>query len=231
MKNEELPKEFEWCRKSLYNIQAELACYPITNDMPLLDGFEEKIYEINGTRTKWAAKSGFNVLEQNFWTASPNRPFVLTGTVGERWTAKLSNISAYDVNPSSIGITPITISTKNPSEQEFLVALNIPKGTITEIIPSSAFLSNGMIDRSQIMVANSPNSLISHHNGDYVVAKHIPGCPEYMQLPESERNTIEAAKLYDPRIINGTIMQNTYDHAKTKAEIIDIYKQSYSRKK
>lgn len=88
------------------------------------------------------------------------------------------------------------------------------------------FLDDGTFDESQVRVANSKNSLVSHNGGDYVVAKHIPGEPEYMQLPEDERNTREAAKLYSPRIINGSVMQTTYDHALTQEEIITKYQLS-----
>lgn len=223
MVNVQLPEGFEWCRKTKYDVQAELACYPITEIQPLLDGFEEKIFNINGVETRYAVKSGFNVLEQNNWTTSPAKPFVLTGTVGERWPVKPSNMSAYDIDLATISIDPVTISTKDPSEQEFLVAVNIPEGMSARVVPSWAFGNDGTIDESQIMVANSDTSLVSHNGGDYIVAKHIPGQPEYMQLSEEQRNSVEAAKLYDPRIINGSVMQTTYDHALTQSEIVEKY--------
>lgn len=226
MDNIQLPEGFEWCRKAKYDVQAELACYPIAENQPLLEGFEEKMYDINGIETRYAVKSGFNVLEQNNWTTSPSKPFVLTGTVGERWPVKPSNMSAYDVDPATISIYPVTISTKDPSDQEFMVAVNIPKGMSSIVIPSWAFADDGTVDETQIMVANSESSLVSHNEGDYIVAKHIPGQPEYMQLPEEQRNSIEAAKLYDPRIINGSVMQTTYDHASTQEEIIAKYQQT-----
>ena len=47
-----------------------------------------------------------------------------------------------------------------------------------------------------------------------------------MELPDDIRNTKEAAELYDPRIVNGSIMQSTYDYAKTKDEI----RKKYSKK-
>lgn len=230
MENMQLPKGFEWCRKAKYSVQVELACYTITETQPLMKGFEERTFIIDGVEKKCAVKSGFNVLEQNSWITSPTKPFVLTGTVGERWPVKQSNISAYDVDPTTIGIEPMTIFTKNPSQQEFLVAINIPEGISTKVIPSWAFGSDGTIDESQIMVANSDSSLIGHNGGDYIVAKHIPGQPEYMQLPEEKRNTREAAKLYDPRIINGSIMQTTYDHAPTQLEITEKYLQGKMKK-
>lgn len=223
MENIELPEGFEWCRKTSYDVQAELACYQITDDYPLLDGFEERMFNINGIETKFAVKSGFNVLEQNNWTTSPDRPFVLTGTVGEKWPVKPSNMSAYDVDSSTIGLKPVTISTKDPSAQEFLVAIYIPEGISVKIVPSWAFADDGTFDESQIMVANSESSLVSHNGGDYVVARHIPGQPEYMELPENQRNTREAVKLYSPRIINGSVMQTTYDHALTQHEIVTKY--------
>ncbi len=136
MENQNLPEGFEWCRKAKYEVQAELACYQITETQPLLDGFEEKSFEVNGAKTEYAVKTGFNVLEQNHWTTSPDRPFVLTGTVGERWPVKPSNMTAYDVDMTSIGIQPATISTKDPSEQEFLVAVHIPMGQSIEVVPS-----------------------------------------------------------------------------------------------
>lgn len=223
MENIQLPEGFEWCRKAKYNVQAELACYPITETQTLMDGFEEKMFNIDGVETKYAVKSGFNVLEQNSWTTSPNRPFVLTGTVGERWPVKPSNMSAYDVDPATIGIIPVTISTKDPSAQEFMVAVKIPEGMSAKVVPSWAFGEGGIIDESQIMYANSESSLVSHNGGDYLVAKHILGQPEYMQLPEEQRNSVEAAKLYSPRIINGSVMETTYDHALTQSEIVEKY--------
>lgn len=219
MKNEVL-KKLEWCRKAKYEVKAELGCYCITEEGPLLDGFERKV--IDGE--KYAVKSGFNVLEQNSWTTSPKRPYILTGTVGERWPVKESNLSAYDVDPEIIGIEPITISTIDPSEQEFLVAMFIPEETTEKVIPSWAFLDDGTIDETQIMIANSEFSKVSHNGGDYLVAKHIPGRPEYVELSDEERNCKETAKLYQPRIINGSVMKTTYDHAFTKEEIINKYK-------
>ena len=224
MENKELPQGFEWCRKSKYEVQIELACYPLTNELTLQEGFIEKEFEENGVKTKYAVKEGFNILEQNSWVTSPQRPYVITGTAGERWPVKLSNLSAYDVDPSTIRIEPITVSTKDPSEQEFLVALNIPETTTAEVIPSWAFKDNGTIDETQIMIANSPSSMISHNQGDFIIAKHIEGQPDYLELPEEIRNTKESAILYDPRVINGLIMAKTYDHAQTQEEIKDKYK-------
>lgn len=226
MENIELPVGFEWCRKAKYNVQVELACYQITDEYPLREGFEEKIFAVNGVETKFAVKSGFNVLEQDNWITNPERPFVITGTVGERWPVKPSNMSAYDVDLTTIGVEPITISTKDPSEQEFLVACYVPEEINVKIIPSWAFLENGTFDESQVRIANSESSMVSHNGGDYVVAKHIPGQLEYMQLSEEQRNTKEAAKLYSPRIVNGSVMQTTYDHALTQQEIIAKYQNS-----
>ena len=45
-----------------------------------------------------------------------------------------------------------------------------------------------------------------------------------MQLSAEERRTKEIAKIYQPRIINGSVMQTTYDHALTQEEIIEKYK-------
>lgn len=223
MEDIQLPEGFEWCRKAKYEVQVELACYPITENQPLLEGYEEKNFNMDGVETKYAVKSGFNILEQNHWTASPTKPFVLTGTVGERWPVKLSNMSAYDVDVEKVGVTPITISTKDPSAQEFMVAVNIPEGMSANVVPSWAFREDGTIDETQIMIANSPSSLVSHQEGDYIVAKHIPGQPEYMQLSEEERNSEVVSKLYDARIVNGSIMETTYDHALTQSEIIEKY--------
>lgn len=219
MENSYLPQGFEWCRKAKYEVQAELACYPLTEGNKLVEGFIEQ--EIDGK--KYAVKKGTNILEQNNWTTSPERPYVITGTVGERWPVKPSNMSAYDVNPEEIGIEPMTISTKDPSSQEFMVAFHIPEEYTAKILPSWAFSEDGKIDETQAMVANSKDSKVPHNGGDYVVAKHIPGQKEYWELPEEVRNTKEAAKLYSPRIINGSIMQTTYDHALTIEEIIAKY--------
>lgn len=212
----ELPEGFEWCRKGLYNVQAELGCYPIDEEHPLLEGFKKVTVE----GKEYAVKEGVNILERNAWTSTPAKPYILTGTVGERWPVKRGNLSAYDVNPDEIGVIPTTISTIDPSSQEFMVAFFVPEGTTLSIIPSWAFREDGTIDESQLMVANSSESLVSHNGGDYVVAKHIEGQPEFMELPLEVRNTRRAAELYDPRIVNGSIMETTYDHARTQEEII-----------
>ncbi|MBQ6495225.1 MAG: hypothetical protein IJI49_04415 [Bacilli bacterium] len=219
MRNIYLPPGFEWCRKAKYEVQVELACYQLNEKTKLLKGFEEK--EFNDK--KYAVKSGFNILEQNHWTTSPERPYIITGTMGERWPVKPSNMSAYDVNTKEIGIEPITISTKDPSNQEFMIAVHIPEGQTARILPSWAFSDDGKIDETQVMVANSIDSKVPHNGGDYVVAKHIPGQKEYWELPQEIRDTKEAAKLYSPRIINGSIMQTTYDHAQTIEEILEKY--------
>ena len=219
MEEFQLPQGLEWCRKAKYEVQIELACYPISDEHPLVEGFQEKVFEVEGEQRKFAVKSGFNVLEQNSWTTSPQKPYVITGTVGEGWPVKPSNLSAYDVDPATIGIEPVTVSTKDPSAQEFMVASVVPEGMSAKVIPSWAFGQDGSIDETQIMVANSESSMVPHNGGDYVVAKHVPGQPEYMELSEEKRNTIEAAKLYDPRIINGSVMATTYDHALTQGEV------------
>ncbi|MBQ6546893.1 MAG: hypothetical protein IJL74_02715 [Bacilli bacterium] len=229
MENMILPEGFEWCRKAKYDVQVELGCYVITDSTPLKEGFEEQIVEENGAIVKYAVKSGFNILEQNNWTTSSNKPFILTGTVGERWPVKLSDMAAYDVDVATIGLDPMTISTKDPDDQEFMVAFNIPEEVSAKVIPSWAFADDGSIDESQIMIANSPSSMVDHNGGDYIVAKHIPDMPEYMELSEEERNTKETAQLYDPRIVNGSIMQTTYDHALTQDEIIAKYQESIHR--
>lgn len=226
MEEIQLPEGFLWCRKAKYDVQVELGCYPITEISPLIDGFEEKEFIVDGVEMKYAVKSGFNILEQNHWTTSPNKPFILTGTVGERWPVKLSNMSAYDVDVAKIGVVPITVSTKDPSMQEFLTAINIPEKMNAEVVPSWAFKDDGSIDKSQIMIANSTSSLVAHDKGDYVVAKYIPGKPQYMQLSEEVRNTKEIVQLYDPRIINGSVMQTTYDYALTQSEIVGKYQYS-----
>lgn len=47
-----------------------------------------------------------------------------------------------------------------------------------------------------------------------------------MELPEKVRNAKEVATLYSPRIINGSVMMTTYDHASTKEEIVSKYKKT-----
>ena len=222
--DERLPENFLWCRKGIYKVQIELGCYLITPNHSLLDGFEEKIVVgDDNIERKIAVKSGTNILERNQWTTSLRKPFIITGTVGERWIVGYNDLKAYDVNPSVIGVNPIYVSTVNPSQQEFLVAYHIPKDDSLRIIPDWAFLEDRSVDDSQIMIANSPNSLVSHEEGDYVVAKFIPGELQYMELSEEERNTLETAKLYQPRIVNGSIMKRTYDTAKTQDEIWKKY--------
>lgn len=216
-----LPKNYKWCRKAKYNVQIELGCYELTGNKELLPGFDEK--EINGK--KYAVKSGTNILEQNNWTTSPERPYIITGTVGERWTVKASNIeTTYDVNIDDIGITPIKVATKDPKDQEFLVAYRIPEGQTAHVTPSWAFKEDGSINESQIMIANSKESQIPHNGGDYIVAKHIPGRKSFWQLLRNSRKKKKIAELYDPRIVNGEIFKNTYDIADTQEEIIDKYK-------
>ena len=229
MESIKLPEGFEWCRKAKYDVQIELACYLLKDGEKPLEGFEEKTFEVDGVEKRYAVKSGFNILEQNHWVTSPTRPFVITGTVGERWPVKLSNLSAYDVDPTTIGINPITVSTKDPADQEFMVAYKIPEGTTTRVIPKWAYSEDGTLDESQIMIANSESSLVPHNGGDYVVAKYIPGKLAYMELPEEERNGV-VASIYDPRIINGSIMQTTYDHALTQDEIVAKYQRSETKK-
>ena len=184
-----------------------------------MDGFFEKEFEIDGVKKKFAVKTGTNLLEQNSWTTSPDRPYVVTGTVGERWAIKPKNLTAYDIKPEELGIEPKVVSTVDPANQQFLVCMHIPEGTEGRVIPSWAFNQDGTIDETQIMVANSPNSKIPHNGGDYIVAKHVDGQPEFMELPQEVRETKDVVKLYDPRVINGSVMQTTYDHARTQDEI------------
>lgn len=217
-----LPEGFEWCRKAQYDVKVELGCYKIDKDHPLVEGFIEKEFEIDGKMEKYAIKEGFNELEKNSWSTNPNRKFIITGTVGERWP--VSDLSAYDVNEEDVTIEPMVVSTKKPTEQEFLVAKRIPYNQKLTVISKWAYRKDGTIDESQVLVTNSKDSIIDHADGDYVVAKHIEGKPEYMELSEEERNTKEAATLYSPRIINGRVMLKTYDHALTKAEIKHKYK-------
>ena len=220
----ELPGKFFWCRKAIYQVQIELGCYLVTPNTPLLAGFEEMVVVGDDhVERKIAVKSGINKLERNSWTTSLRKPFIITGTVGERWIVGLSNLKAYNVDPAIIGVDPLYVSTVDPSEQEFLVAYHIPMGESIRVIPDWAFLEDGTVNESQIMVANSPDSEVSHDGGDFVVAKFIPGRPQYMELSEEERNTPEAAKLYQPRIVNGSIMKRTYDTAKTQDEIWKKY--------
>ena len=213
---------YEWCRKKIYEVEIELGCYKIDKEHPLLAGFVVAVYE--GER--YAAKLGINSLEKNKWITSPAKPYIITGTVGERWPVKERNLAAYDINKEDITTTPKKVSTKDPSDQEFLVGCRIPVDKQVVVIPSYAFREDGTIDESQVMTSNLPDSNVPHDNGDYVIAKHIEGKPEYMDLPEEVRNTKEIAELYDPRIVNGRVMERTYDHAKTKEEI----KAKYAKK-
>ena len=213
----------EWCRKAKYEVQIELGCYKIDETHPLLPGFEPVKFEVDGEKAVYAIKYGTNDLEQNNWSTNPARPYIITGTVGERWPVKPSNLSAYEVNPEDIIVSPLTISTKDPSDQEFMVCTRIPSEYSVRVTTKWAYRDDGTIDESQILTANSEDSKIRHADGDYLVAKHIEGKPEYIELPEEVRNTKEAAALYSPRIINGSVMATTYDHAKTQSEIIDKY--------
>ena len=205
----------EVCRKAKYSVKIELGCYKIDEAHPLLPGFEEETFE-DGV---YAVKSGVNSLEKNSWRTNPNRPYIITGTVGERWPVKPTDLANYEVNPAEITVEPKEISTKDPSDQPFMTATFIPMGTQIKVITKWAFRDDGTIDETQVATSNLESSAVSHAEGDYVVAKHIDGEPEYMDLPEEVRNTKEAATKYSPRIINGSIMKTTYDHASTKEEI------------
>ena len=216
--------DFEWCRKAKYNVQIEKACYKIDEEHALLDGFVEKEFERDGVIEKYAVKCGTNELEQNSWVTNPDSPYVITGTVGERWPVKPSNISAYDVKEEDITISPLTVSTKDPSNQEFMIAVRIPLDKKVKVVTKWAFKDDGSFDESQVLISNSEESKVSHLNGDYIVAKYIECKPAYMELSEEVRNTKEIASLYSPRIINGSVMETTYDHAKTKEQIINKYK-------
>ena len=211
--------KFEWCRKKKYDVTIELGCYLITEDMPLLDGFLRK--EFNGNN--YAIKRGFNILEQYEWYTSPDVPYIVTGTVGERWIISDDELKTYDVDPSSIGVNPIRVSTVNPDNQEFLRAYKIDESikNIT-VAPFSAFSNEG-INPKQVYVANSEMSKAPHNGGDYVITKYVPGQPDYMEYPADQRNSRYAAKLYEPRIVNGSIMEETYDHAENHEDIINKY--------
>ena len=221
---EVLNGQLEWCRKAKYKVQIELGCYKIDEEHPLLPGFIEQEFERDGEMVKYAIKKGENILEQNTWSTNPDRPYIITGTVGERWPVKPSNLSAYEVEVEDIGVEPITISTKDPDDQEFLVACHIPLGHNIKVISKWAYRSDGTIDETQVLTSNVEPSPVDHQDGDYIVAKYIPGIPQYAELPEEARNTKEAATLYSPRIINGSVMQTTYDHAKSQEEIKSKYK-------
>lgn len=210
---------YEWCRKGLYEVDIELGCYKIDQEHPLLDGFVEAVFD----GEFYGVKAGENSLEKNRWMTEPSRPYIITGTVGERWPVKERNLQAYDVDKDKITTIPQKVSTKDPSDQEFMIACRIPVDKQIVVIPSCAYREDGTIDAIQVMTSNLPDSNVPHDNGDYVIAKHIDGKPEYMDLPEEVRNTKEIAELYDPRIVNGRVMERTYDHAKTKEEIIAKY--------
>ena len=211
MEEELLPEGFEWCRKGLYEVQIELGCYPLGDGTKLLDGFKKD------KEGKNAVKSEFNILEQNSWTTSPNKPYIITGTVGERWPVKQANLSAYEVDPAIIGITPITASTKDPSEQEFLVAYFVPEGTTVAVTPSWAFNEDFLQEILEKDFLTGEGKV-----EEYDIE------PEYMELSEKEREDPEIITKYDPRIINGSVMQTTYDRAKTQAEIKSKYQESTS---
>ena len=210
-----LPNGFEWCRKAKYRVQIECGCYKIDETHPLIEGFEAK--EFDGVM--YAVKSGLNILERNSWTTNPARPYIITGTVGERWPVKPSNLTAYEVSEEDIRIEPTTISTKDPDDQEFLVAVFIPLEKQIKVVTKWAFREDGSLDESQVLTTNLEDSAVSHDNGDYIVAKHIEGEPEYMELPEEIRNTKEVASKYSPRVINGSVMATTYDHGSSKEDI------------
>ncbi len=214
--------EYEWCRKGKYEVQVQLGCYKVDENHPMLPGFMPLMIAENGGISKYAVKVGTNILEGNAWVTSPTYPFIITGTVGEMWPVR--NLESYEVN-EEIGIEPSTISTKDPSMQEFLVATRIPLGLHVKVATRSSFDSNGVLDESKLLTTNLEDSNATHHaEGDFVIAKHIEGEPEYISLPEEVRNTKEIAEKYRPRVISGEVFEKTYDHAKTREEILAKYK-------
>lgn len=216
-------KGYEVCRKAKYSVQIELGCYKLEDGEEPKEGFTILEREEDGKVVRYAVKKGQNVLEKNNWTTSPERPYIITGTVGERWPVKPSNLSAYEVNPEDITIEPTEVFTKDPDDQEFLVCKKVDISKTEVVFPTWCFKEDGTIDDAQVLVANDKGSSVSHEDGDYIVAKHIEGAPEYMDLPLEVRATKNAAKIYSPRIVNGSVMKKTYDRAKTKEEIISKY--------
>ena len=119
---------------------------------------------------------------------SMSQPYIMTGTVGERWPVKVSNMAAYDVDLDTVGLEPCVISTKDSSDQEFMVAVLIPEGQSAIVIPKWAF--GDVIDESQIMVANSPQSIVSHNGGDFIVASILKASQSiwnYLMILEIQR--------------------------------------------
>lgn len=208
----------EYCRKSRYFVDIE---------RPLL-----------GTKGK-------NILEGNKWQTTAQTPYVVTGTLGEKWVVNEENLKEYKINKDEIRIAgeAIHTRTKNPEEQSFMVAKQIPVNNKDfTVMPAYGFDDYGFEKKDAVLKANDPKSKVDHLQGDWCVAKDINDIDldklgdkarlfrdsngkllQYMELPEEVRNSRAAAMAYDPVIVNGSVMENTYDHAKTKDEILDLY--------
>ena len=221
--SQNLPRGLFWCRKAKYRVHIARGCYKIDAEHPLMPGFKKKEFLVDGKTEKYAVKYGFNFLEQQDWETNPEKEFLVTGTVGEQWTVSREQLSAYDVNPDDIGIYQKEVWTKDPFNQEFLVTYQIPEGREETVVPNSAYRADGTIDETMVMHANSPNAKVAHNGGDFVIAKHIEGCPEYAQIPFEQR-TMQVAQTYHPRVVNGSVMSMTYDVAETQDKIIAKYR-------
>lgn len=205
MEEKELPDHMIYCRKFQYKVKIEKP--PI------------------GTK-------GFNVLERNEWTTSIDKPFVVTGTQGEKWPISYEDLEAYEIDERDIPKdgTSVETLTKSSKEQPIKVCKIIPKNVKNfTVVPSWAYGEYGL-DEKQILHANDPKSKVKHGEGDWCVAKDADMIDlkelgseaekfldkdgkllQYMQLPKELRDTKEAALIYDPCIINGKVMLSTYN--------------------
>lgn len=132
----------------------------------------------------------YNFLEGSSYVAKPdNICVVLTGTVGEQWVTKLSNViptyskadgSELTAEDFAVKDIPITIKTKAGTEE--YLAMHIPLDIEVEVETSW-----------MILFANSPKA--PHGNGDYLVCRvYSNGNPD----------------LSDVWVVNGTVFPNTY---------------------
>lgn len=209
-------------RPTIYQVGINLGCFPVPENTTYVPGYAVKRFTVDGKDGKYAVQCGFNVLERESWEADPSHPYVITGTVGETWVS--GNIAKYAIAPAQVDVSMQMVSTKDPSSQAFLSAVQIPVGTSMRVAVSSSFDASGNLSEDKMLRANDPDSEVSHAEGDYLVFKDVEGKPSYLELSEADRNSLEVAREYSPRIVNGTVMARTYDVASTREEIEAKYR-------
>lgn len=230
----ELPFGMLWCREARYSVFVQRGCYQSSHRgdelMLHLDGFYTKEFLVNGKPEKYEVQRGFNILTNEHWETCPEKPFILTGTVGQRWIVSKEELEEkYDIRAEQVWIEPRKIQVKPPTGKPFYVALRIPDNKEFFIYPKSVFDAPCGFDSDKAVFGNMENSLVPHDDGDYLIARHIDGKPEYAENYQKNNTSEEAAKLYDPQIINARVFKSTFDFSRSKEEIINKEAEYLSR--